>query len=496
MRILSLKTVSWLVLILSTLLMFGCGDSPKEPDPKISINLNGGNANSTTSLSTGGWGGDANINAVGALTMSPAGSVDATFTLPPITVNYGFKPYIVGVNEEILLDAEVAGKLYVVTNDANLYLGDGDAFHGVDDPDETIITGLEVPAGITLTLPDNFTFEFYAVLNNDIVIDGELNTVNESSDISLDAFNGNLLIGSTGVVTTKPGSNGKVGGSIDLFAGLTAINEGLIDGSGADSTDATLGGNGGLSVTLTAFEDLYNTGILRSDGGNNSAVSAGNGGDTKLLSSEGSIYSSGKLSSNGGSATINGGQGGNIFIETTASTPREILISGTLQVNGGDATNGNGGDASANIEIINASLTDSLIMINADLESKGGTSTGANLSGGNGFTVKVSSTLGSISMTGHVDVTGGDGDLAGGDVDGGVGGAFEVTTSGGTGNIDLIYDGIIMNGGDGKTGGDGGDLIANSVATTNDFIIRYIGGNGATTDGVDGSATIDGIPLP
>ena len=64
-----------------------------------------------------------------------------------------------------------------------------------------------------------------------------------------------------------------------------------------------------------------------------------------------------------------GGLGGDVYLETfgnTLLTPRDMMVRGTLQANGGDATNGDGGHASFAVELQNNASFGSRILVDAD----------------------------------------------------------------------------------------------------------------------------------
>jgi hypothetical protein len=487
MRTLSKNTLSWISPILGLLMLFGCGGGSTDGTVgyRTSINLNGGDANPAVLNSIGGDGAlNALITSADILTLPSTLSSAVTVPPPNVIIDYGDLQYIVSGNETIELndDSTTTGRLYVLPGDTSgsLYLGNGNG--PGDDP---VVTGLFVPQGTTLTLQDNFTNEFYTVLNDDIVIDGELITANVSSSISLDSFNGNLIIGSTGVISTQGN-----GGDITLYADLTFVNQGIIDASGVD-------GGKGLRIDITANGDLFNSGSMHADGGNTLTGSAGAGGTVFLYSEDGNLYNSGVLTANGGNATNGtGGLSGDIYLETfglTPATPRDLVVRGTLQANGGDAINGDGGSAGFPVSLQNNSEANtsfgSRILVNADLNSRGGASTGAIYYGGNGFEVNVSSFDGSIMMTGNIDLSGGDGNLRGGNS-----GWFYADTFGFE-SIELAYDVIALNGGIGDFGGNGGYFDAQSLAPgipiVSDTDIYADGGDGGDFGGDGGTISLD-----
>jgi hypothetical protein len=487
MRKLSLKIISWFGLILSLFLLFGCGDSPTDPDSQFSINLNGGDADPAIDGSVGGDAGYFYVESYGELTLT----ISSDFNIPiPLDPTYGSVPYTVDVNETVQLDEDTTiGKLYVLTGDTNLYLGDGNILTSDD-----AVTGLFIPDGITLKLPDNTSGNgFWAWLDNDIVINGTVKTDPESLNIYFDTL-GNLIVGSTGLITTKPVTPDMNGGDITLLTGIEIFNQGIIDASG-------VGGGDAASITLDASGAIYNTGTVRADGGNSTTGDAGFGGYIDLYADNDTLFSSGTLSAIGGNAANGiGGDGGYIYLENDGTRPQDILISGILQANGGsgDLSGGMGGgidlyaysDGKCTISNVDG------IMLNGGEGETGGI-------GGDMVAYTYSpdpvNTIPAyaIDIDMSISANGGFGSDTGGD-----GGIFDIET-------DTIFfdastfitttDILRADGGDsGTDGGFGGMIDINSTGapTFSTFTPSAAGGIGGTSDGGDGDITIDGILLP
>jgi hypothetical protein len=449
------RRLLWGSLILSAFLLTGCGDDIKSASgggdtggaAAAAIELSGGSGDpaaaaaeaSTEAIASGGSCGYIDLESYGDLRILSDGTVDASFTVPEIENDFGELHYTVSGDETVEVDPEgpVTG---LVIYGSTLYLDDGD---NLTDPEE--VTGLTVPAGATLRISASWV---YVWLNNDIVINGTVTTTDEETSIDLET-NGNIVIGDTGVITTEASTPGNYGGDIYLYAEGMAINRGSLITDGADGGDAGY-------VEIDADGDLYNTGTLSSNGGDNAEGAAGSSYGIYLYSYYGSVYTSGTLTARGGSATNgDGGYGGVIEVYAGYDEPDttiQLVVSGVLQNDGGDAENGNGGDAYDYIDLENYGYgAGSNVVINAQLSSRGGNAVGGN--GGDGYDVYVWAVNGGARITGSIDVSGGDG------LYGGQGGWIEVYTDGAGQPLEMVgFESIAMDGGDGDSGGTGGDV--------------------------------------
>ncbi len=482
MRIISLKTVTSIGLVLGLLMMFGCGgSSSSDPAVKAPINLNGGNANPAAFGSLGGSGGYFYVESYGELTLTTNSSVTTLVPPEPATTLL----YEVVADEEVQLDptADVVG-LYVVTGDIfhSIYLGDGDAT-SINPP----INGLFVPQGITLTLPNNDTTGFLAWFDDDVVINGTIKTKTDSLDIYFDTF-GSLYIGKTGLITTKPANPGMVAGNITLVTTSDIINNGIIDGSGSNGTFAA-------TVVLDSSAALYNTGIIRAEGDNTAVGLAGLGGDINFYARNGVLFSSGKLSVIGGNSTNgDGGDGGYIYLENGGTSPLDMLISGTLQANGGsgDLSGGYGGG----IDVFNYSNGNVMVTSYDGITLNGGT---GDIGGIGGDVYAYTSSpdgfipAGPISTNINIAANGGNGSDTGGN-----GGTIDVSTDFGIPSSSdpstfITFSGSMnADGGDGTAvGGNGGDIILFSADPPTDYT-GALSANAGFGSIIDGTITVDG----
>ncbi len=514
----SRKSVSWMGLVLGTLLMFGCGDSSswtQGQQPQPSINLNGGNANPATAESYGGDAGGIVIGGSGDLRLTVNGSVDEAFALPAIVNDFGVVKYTVSGSEAVPLNVPAsAGGLYLSEGNGRLYIDGGVVGLRSDDLE---VTGLEVPKGATLNLPKWSSFE----LLNDIVIEGTVTSL-DPGVMRFGTVIGNLVIGSTGVVTSKS-TTLVVAGEIELWAGGVFINQGSIDASGADGSER------GNAIFVVGEKGFYNTGLIRADG-SSSGTGGGHGGWIRVIASDGTLYSLGTLTANGGSSNSGrGGDGGEVGLSIGGLTVADMKIRGVLQADGGDAVNGRGGDAGV-ISLENKAPAGSRTLVGAKVSADGGVGDntggvggsffvwsdagrvdlvglegialnggfGANGGGGGGFALQTRSpdgVLPSGAITNEVNIfaNGGAGTL------GGSGGGFDIRTDAPFDAATFITNSgnLSADGGAGITlGGPGGHMYINSTGaeTVNTGVLSVAGGKGETVS-PSGTITLDGAPL-
>jgi len=212
-------------------------------------------------------------------------------------------------------------------------------------------------------------------------------------DISL---NSSAFIINSGQLSATGGDGlgtgaGGSGGSVDVSNASYTENSGAIDVSGGNNTavdtsaanggsggyvylaaytllnntvDATISTNGGNGVFGGSARDielyqsntegaLLNAGSMSANGGAGSDSSGGDGGEIFLNTRRGGqIQSNAELSSTGGTSAAddsNGGDGGEVifFADYGNIGPGDIVVSGNIILNGGDALatgNGSGGD--------------------------------------------------------------------------------------------------------------------------------------------------------
>jgi len=148
---------------------------------------------------------------------------------------------------------------------------------------------------------------------------------------------------------------GGVGGNMTLLSEIGPVfNSGDLNGSGGPGSQ---GGNAGGLVMATDLADVRNSGEIRFAGGSGEEL-GGAGGVFQGLANAGSMINNANIIVRGGNATVADGDGGNggtvVFVTTPAMgmigpvVAGDVLISGNLDIAGGDAIEageGAGGNA-------------------------------------------------------------------------------------------------------------------------------------------------------
>jgi len=326
----------------------------------------------TGSNGSGGSGGGFYVESDAAIKVLKSGSADASFTMPDTsTYDFGSNGYTVSTNEYIYLDTAVpAGYtgLYVMdnsfhgTSDFNLYKANGGT---AGNPNlDYQVTGLRVPSGATLTISadsghySSDYFGTYIELQNDVVIDGTLQTAAGYNYIYFDnssSYSNNIVV--TGTVTTS----GADAGWIEFEAGKHFYNSGTLDASGGDNT--TGDGYNSYGISLYAYTgSVYSKGTIRANGGNGGN---GNGGDAAHY-----IELIGGDEEDTDVDSINGGG---------------VILSGTVEARGGNAggtTGGNGGNGGGYYYMGGVIAMGGDTIVNASFNFSGGNASGAGYTGG------------------------------------------------------------------------------------------------------------------
>jgi len=437
-------------------------------NPLVAFRAGGG----TGTNGMGGTGGSFYAESYGTIKVLKAGTVDASFTVPPMISDFGANHYIVSDPDPITpliepttvqLDEDlVNGGLYTTTGETVLYRGNGDD----DETNDPVITGLTVNAGSTLVLVDQGDGYGALQLENDLVVHGTI-TSDLSAGAGLYIEANRINVESTGKISASATTSDASGGEIYLGYGQdltrTIVNRGTIEAKGDGS------GSGGY-VYFEPSDLVVNYGTIDVSGGD----AGGSGGELDARVDYGDFYSSGTVRMNGGSGTDGGNAGDNYdgyscWIETgygdnSRGRNGDIVISGTWEANGGDGTDGNGGNGGYMYF-----QTDSIgtVTVNASMSAKGGHATGSGSEGGSaGEIYFISSsesadnpTPGKISIAGSYDLRGGNGDN-----NGGSGGTFYVYGVGvnssdeGSDTEFVGFPVIVMNGGaGGENGGNASD---------------------------------------
>lgn len=400
----------------------GCGsdnDNNSAPAGVYKLNLAGG----TGGTADGGTGGDIYIDNYTDVKVLRSGSVNANFTVPTYAKNFGEFKATISADTIVQLDVDaVGGGYYMITNDTNLYLGDGDGvLANFPDTDDTIVTGLQVNAGKTIQFPNNYTSWgtwSYVWFDNAVIIDGTATVVTEGN--SLEIASGSLLqINASGKVTTTTTTAGTDSGAIYLYSDGVLVNKGSVTADAAADASAA-------SVELDGYTFVFNTGNMSANGGHSTTSSGGSAGDLYLYSYYAGLFSSGDLTANGGNGGAgDGGQGGYLYLEGGyEQSMGDTYVSGNLTANGGNGTDGNGGSADY-VYIYNSSGGD--LKVNADISAAGGAGNGASYSGGSGAYCYIETysygydygygeyaPMGDIEIAGNFNLAGGNGAAAGG----------------------------------------------------------------------------------
>ncbi|MDZ4184789.1 MAG: hypothetical protein U1D97_07410 [Desulfuromonadales bacterium] len=497
--------------------LVGCGsdnnnNNNSAPAGVYKLNLAGG----TGGTAHGGSGGNIYIDNYADVKILQSGSVDAAFTVPTYAKNFGEVKATISVDTVVQLDADaVVGGYYMISNDSNLYLGDGDGvLANAPDADDKVVTGLQVNAGKTIKFPNNFTMwgptANYVWFDNAVVIDGTVTVVTEGH--SLDIESGSLLqINASGKVTTTTTTAGINSGSVYLYSDGVLINNGNVTADAAADASAD-------NVELDGETFCFNTGAMSANGGHSTTGSGGSAGSLYLYSYYAGLFTSGNLTANGGNGGAgDGGQGGYLYLEGGyQGYMGDTYVSGNLTANGGNGTDGNGGNAYY-VEIYNSSGGE--LKVNAKISAAGGAGSGAAYSGGSGASCYIEmdsygydygygeyAPMGDIAIAGNFDLSGGNGAAAGGSggylsIDGYEETYYILDPNKRAPTITLAgFNAINISGGNSTdaAGGSAGNFDISTEDASNDdpylpvgaivneAAITAKGGNGATTGGYGG----------
>lgn len=508
------KSWKFLALGSAAVCMFGlagCGsdnnnNNNSAPAGVYKLNLAGG----TGGTADGGNGNNLYVYSAGDVNFSRAGGVDASFTVPTYTKNFGEVKATISADTTVGLDTTDVGGYFMLTNVPNLYLDGGDGI--VSSIDDKVVTGLQINAGKTIKFPNNFpawdSKLGYVWFDNAVVVDGTVTVKTEGDSLYFEC--GSVMqINASGKVTTATTTAGINSGYLYVY-GSVGINQGII------STDATVGASAGYAEF---YGDVFafNTGTISANGGNDAAGSGYNAADVSLDSYYAGLFNSGTLSANGGNGGNGvGGSAGSIYIAgADGGYMGGTTISGTLVAKGGNGTAGNSGGKGGYIEVYNRAGRD--LKINASFFSPGGAGTGAGANGGDGGGLYISqegaeydyeyggyAPAGDIYITGNIDLSGGNGAAVGGNA-----GYFNIYNNNYTSDhikdvatLNLVgFNGINVSGGDStaSNGGSAGyveiyassshqslDVDLGGGAVYVDLPVTAKGGNGAMTGGFFG----------
>ncbi len=522
---LKIRELKFLALIAGVFLISACGGGGDDvvvsggagdeaPIPGIyTINTTGADGGPA-----GGSGGDggyvelySDYGSGGPIEILGTGAANAGWTPTAAVVNLGSNPLSITADTTIAVETvePAAGTPYLVADDYDLYISDGDA--GL--ANETPVTGISVALGTTLTLELNYSGAtgVRISLSNDIDNMGTITTVDFSATqrgnmrLYMASYHGNSTIDTSGAL------DGQSGGDVRLYPNYSFFNNGTINTSGYGSTTGAAGSGG--YVSIEADYSFENTGDITTDGGTASGAgtTGGTGGYIDLETYYSNLFNSGDLSSRGGDGLTAGGDGGYQYLYV--DYVGDLRNSGNMDASGGDATAGDGGDGG----YFYVQLYGSDLINTGDLTTTGGSTTDSSSNGGDGGYIEVYldygyiyeyTPPGDILFSGNINTSGGLAvTTAGATGDGGDGGYFYVE-----GDYEdypmgqrialLGYTGIDSSGGDGNYGGDGGNLdlehyygwsssetYVPSGNVTNEVDVNASGGSvvaGATTTPADG----------
>ena len=528
---------------LSFMSIYGCGNGGggaggvlPTPTGTSTINMSGG----AGTTGEGGNGYEIYAESYGGdVKFLKTGTVDTSFTIPTYTpLNLGANGLTIAADTTISVvnvgvpDPAVAGTPYMVLGDSNIYISDANGTSA----DETPVTGLQVNAGMTLTLGLNYNWynntgqeTCYINFSKDVNILGTIKTKDLTTGtvgggvidwrhgaeatsldkglLEIDAYR--IVMGTAGKIDTKGGDatvdRGGDGGAVWLYAdyGGAFFNGGSIDARGGNGLGAGDGGYGAtdddnVSSGIYIWSDsvIINKAAMDASGGNGAI--GGSAGYVEL-DAYSHVYNTAALTSNGGTGTA--GDGGNaynyggIYIYSDYAS---VFNSGALTSNGGNGSANGGDGGEIDLEAADSGYSGNLVNSGA-ITANGGSST-SDGNGGDAESLYFYTYGGSIKNSGVITANGGNG-MAGANY-GGYGAYMYIESYEGsdygwgdevspgpilwTGNMSLL-------GGSGPNGGEGGYLYVYMEDCDDDFpptsAIQFVGyGGGINLNGGSGVA--------
>lgn len=461
-----------LAVAISSLVVAGCNsDGSSGGDSAASTTINSkivkihGGAGGNGAGNSGGDGDYFELykeGGAGDVKLLKGGSANAGFATKSFTPNFGSNPAVITANTVVteLADCSaspLAGSLYQVDGSSNLYKSDGT---GAGCETAERVTGVDIKAGVTVTLPLVSGDWAYVTLAADMRNNGRITTadVNAGQRGHIDLEPSSYI--GTGTIETHGTQAGQNGGDLYVYTDYGFINSGAFNASGADSTT----GNGGHAGYIYLEGPYYtqNKGKLTARGGNTTFAGA-SGGDAdyvELYANWGPVYNSGEIDARGGEGAT-GGDGGDVYMYAYLGN---LFNSGNMMAYGANSTVGNGGNGG---EIYFYSAGGDIRNSGHSL-AWGGNTTAASGSGGNGEYVYAYADYGSlyeytpagnIHWSGAIDLHGGNA-VATGTGNGGDAGYVYAEVYGSDVNAKseiafLGYTTVEAYGGDGNHGGSG-----------------------------------------
>lgn len=348
----------------------------------LSISAKGG----SSTLGRGGSGGNIDIyktNSPANLNIVKQGNIDASYTLPAQTPEFGTNPVTITETQtiELVTDSILpgAGTLYMVPNHYRLYRSTGE---GTLTSEANEVTGLTVNAGVNLFLPaNNGSSSARLYFDKDIQNNGTITTVNGSIASRVDLYLYPAAYYGSGDINLKGETANQYrqsGGDIYITA-YTIQNSGLFNTSGANKSSENTTGNGGGNagvISLSAEVFIENTGELRANGGHSDSDSGTNGADITLNAM--AVINTGSINSNSGTGTTSNYSSNSSDIALNAA--RDIINTGTISSLGANAIDsgnaGRGGDIRFYLSDNEFLALDQRIINTGDLLVTGGSITG------------------------------------------------------------------------------------------------------------------------
>jgi hypothetical protein len=324
---------------------------PEAPGARYKIDSSGGNG----AIYSGGSGGDIygymdyGTNG-GHVKVFATGSLDASFTIPTLSFHAGDTPGTIAADTVLNVYANPAAGItagdeyFMVTADETLYKNVAAV--------ATPVTSLDVASGVTLTLADNYGSQSQLRFSDDIRNAGKIVTAFSGSSTTDHCTlylygESNFFSTSTSEINTAGESDDDPGSGAYLYLYIygTVVNQGRINTDGGDG--ANYGASGGGMYIRARDGALYNTGKVTSHGGFALLSNGGSGGNLQMTGGYRGYYNSGNLDNSGGDGLYNGGSGGGMTLEVNDFGP--VTLSGEMRSVGGqcsdpDCSGGNGGD--------------------------------------------------------------------------------------------------------------------------------------------------------
>lgn len=368
-------------LLAAAIALTGCGgdsssssdgaDEPRDggevgtPVSGFTISAMGGSAD----LGDGGAGGDVDIrkyNSSTALSILKEGEVSTAYTLPAQEISLGANPVTLTQDVTVFLVEDRSeplppvGTLYMLDSSeiedsengrpgkvTRLYVSNGSDAYGTVASE---VTGINVPAGMKLILPENNGTKVELFFRNDVQNDGEIYTekreASSRSDLEIHAaaYYGSGSIPQQG---DDEFTDGQDGGDVSIFA-RTIRNSGAITTAGAEYSggEGSSGGGTGGEILLHGQVFVENTGVLNSSGGTYGNGSPGQAGDVRLQALD--LYNSGDIVGNTGKsagALYNSNSTDiELFADKTLINTGNISAVGSQAEGNGNNNAGKGGD--------------------------------------------------------------------------------------------------------------------------------------------------------